>query len=235
MPPPLKTKVEYDVSQAMGELDKLTQRIENMEKKGTKSFNRTTKASSAFESGIRLINPRAAELLTNISRLGSSGFVPLVGAVGAATAGIGLLVGTLVDVPDLLQKSETRLKAFTADLNRAGEAAQQFRDLGFSGREAQFNETLRLLNQRQADTRLDQARIKAEQDTTRRKLDVNKQYYAELKRLSDDEGDASAGWVADREHQPVAEPVERRAAVLGHDHEAGGDRVVQRPFLAEGP
>jgi hypothetical protein len=184
--PNQKTVVEYDVTQPEEALKRLRKAIGDVEKTAGKGFGEARKASQSFESGLRLVNPRAAELLTNVTRLTTGGFLPMVAATGAVAVGVGAVVAALIDVPDATQRSEDRLKSFIGVLGDLNNAAQAVRGIEFAADSSRFEETLRQLRRTQGRLRGDQARIKEEQAALQESLVNQRAYYNELNKLAEE-------------------------------------------------
>lgn len=187
--PNQKTVVEYDITQPEKALRELGRHIRNVEKTAGKGFGDARKASQAFESGIRLVNPRAAELLTNVTRLSTSGFLPMVGAAGLAVGALGLVSLAFISLPDEIQKSEDRLKKFTGTLKLFTGATQALRGLDFAGVSSQFEESLRQLRRTQGSLRGQQAEVKEAQAVLQAKLAGQRDYYNELNDIARESAD----------------------------------------------
>ena len=180
----LVTKIVYDVSEAIANLNKLNDASEKAGKKVKGGLGEGSKAAKLFQQALGKLPGSAGKAAQSLTKLvGTTG--PLVAGVGAAGAAIGSLALQFIDIPSLIGDATAELEKF----REGSERIRQSQDRVSAQQDARINRELVLERRRLT---LQQARlteIQALSDEAIRALDKElealKRNTTESERLQD--------------------------------------------------
>lgn len=177
-----KTVVEYDASQAMGEIARLEKRIQELEGKTKRSFDKMGSSSEGLEKGIKGLNAPAGTLVENVRKL-TAGITPLGLAIGASAGSVAQLLGEIVELPAALRDTEERVKALTDGIQRAAEIAKAGIKLRASIEAVNIEEKLEAIELRRAGNTEERVEVTERRDVLKDKLEAEKEYLNRRKQL----------------------------------------------------
>lgn len=141
------TKVLYDVSQAIKELNKLNSKVDEAGDKANNSFEKGNKSARKFDKLLARIPGTAGNVARGIASIGG-GMAGLAAGAAAAAVSVGSVVAQFIDLDDVLRDSLKSIESF----NRATDTIQNTRETISAIADAAINRDFRLA-QRAASTR----------------------------------------------------------------------------------
>lgn len=177
-----KTVVEYDASQAMGEIARLEKRIQELEGKTKRSFDKMGSSSEGLEKGIKGLNAPAGTLVENFRKL-TAGITPLGLAIGASAGSVAQLLGEIVELPAALRSTEERVKAFTDGIKEMQSIAKAGIRLEASIQAVNIEEQLKALQLRRSDVQDERIEVTEARDVLKEKLNAEKDYQSQRKSI----------------------------------------------------
>lgn len=174
-----KTVVEYDVSQAIAQLNKLDQKVKQSGDVAQKGFNKAEAASEAFERGLGKAAPRLSSFLDEIKGLGAS-MGPLgvaIGGVGVAVAG---LIRELVDIPELMRDTNAQFEAFSAGADNLADLTKNDIDIESALKLDKLNQQLEVFKEKLADVADQNAALGREREGLQERLSAHEEFYNDI-------------------------------------------------------
>lgn len=162
------TKVLYDVSQAIKELDKLNKKVQESEKKAKKAFS--TQSVNAYDKRLKKLaytlggtDLSAKGLLTT---LGGSAAV-----LGAAAGGVASIAAAVLDLNTILRDTAANFEGFIAAFDRVREARESVSAFGDVAAQRDLEFARRAVKLDQADLAREQNVTEAARDAAKKRLD----------------------------------------------------------------
>lgn len=179
-----KTKVLYDVNDAIKELDRLNTKVDEAGNKANQSFEKGGRGATLFGKAVdRLRGPVKAAAGTVRTAVGAIASLP--GVAVAAAAGIAAVVAQFIDFDGILRDSIKSIEAF----NRATDTIQGTKDVFSSLGDAAINRDIRFASRavrlEQAENARQEVAIKQAQDLSERRLDIVRDELDRRERLLD--------------------------------------------------
>ena len=182
-----KTVVEYDASKAMSEIAQLERRIQQLEGKTKRSFDKAAESADNFEKSVKGVSSSAGGLVGSFRNL-ASGVTPFGVALGAASGGIIKLVTDIVELPPVLRSTEERIKAVIDTLDRLADTAKAGIKLRGTIDTVQIEEQVKALSIRRANLQEERVEVTERRDVLKEKLAAEKDYFAQRKALAQQSG-----------------------------------------------
>lgn len=177
-----KTVVEYDASKAMAEIARLEKRIQELEGKTKRSFDKMGASSEALEKGLKGLSAPTGNLVENVRKL-TAGINPMSLAIGASAGSVAQLLGEIVELPSALRDTEERVKALTDGIQRAAEIAKAGIKLRASIEAVNIEEKLEAIELRRAGNTEERVEVTERRDVLKDKLEAEKEYLNRRKQL----------------------------------------------------
>ena len=178
-----RTVVEYDATKALAEISRLEKRIQELEGKTKRSFDKMNTSAEGLEKGLKGLNAPAGSLLENVRKL-TAGISPMSVAIGASAGSVAQLLGEIVELPAALRNTEERVKALTDGIERAAEIAKAGIKLRASIDTVNIEERLEAIDLRRAANTEERVEVTERRDVLKEKLDAEKAYHAQRKNLA---------------------------------------------------
>ena len=165
------TKILYDVTQAVTQLDKLNKKVEKSEKKAKKAFD--TKSINNYDKRLK----KLAYTLGGTDFTAKGLFITLGGSaavLGAAAGAVGALVAQMIDLDGIMKDSIKSIEGF----NEATDTIQDMREALSTLGDVAVNRDIRLAQRAvkldQAENARQQNLVEQARDLARKRLDIVK-------------------------------------------------------------
>lgn len=165
------TKVLYDVSQAIKELDKLNDKVNESEKKAKSAFS--TRSVNAYDKRLK----KLAYTLGGTD-FSAKGLITTIGGsaavFGAAAASVASVVANMVDLKGVLRDTTAELDGFIEAFDRVREARELVSTFGDVAAQRDLEFAQRAVKLDQAEQATKQNEIEVRRDIERQKLEIIK-------------------------------------------------------------
>jgi hypothetical protein len=167
------TKVLYDVSQAVKELNKLNKKVEESGDKAEESFDEGASSASLFDKALGKVGGTASKVAGSVRGVATA--VGGVGAVAAvAAAGVAAVVAQFIDLDEILKDSVASIEEFEKATQRVLNAREAISNIGDQAVNRDFRLAQRSLRLARAENARAQNSVETEKLAAKARLDVFK-------------------------------------------------------------
>lgn len=167
------TKVLYDVSQAVKELNKLNKKVEESGDKAEESFDEGASSASLFDKALGKVSGTASKAAGSVRGVATA--VGGVGAVAAvAAAGVAAVVAQFIDLDEILKDSVASIEEFEKATQRVLNAREAISNIGDQAVNRDFRLAQRSLRLARAENARAQNSVETEKLAAKARLDVFK-------------------------------------------------------------